>query len=74
MTKVIPDDPLGSLLVADYMYDLHNEQADNYINLFYSQLESGVVIEQSYIGSATELRKDIYKHFNVINGIGGIKI
>ena len=74
MTKVIPDDPLGSLLVADYMYDLNNEQAVNYINLFYSQLESGVVIEQSYIDSATELQKDIYKHFNIINGVGGIKI
>jgi len=68
MTKFLPDDPLGNLLVADYMYDLNNEQAIKYINLFYSQIESGVVVDQSYVDSAKELRKDIYNHFNMNSG------
>jgi tetratricopeptide (TPR) repeat protein len=65
MAKTRPNDPLGNLLAADYMYDLNNEQAVKFIDMFYSQLESGIVTEQSYINSASELRKDIYIRFNV---------
>jgi len=65
MTKVLPADPLGNLLVADYMYDLNNGNAIEYIDLFYGQLESGIAIDQHYVDSATELRKDIYKRFKI---------
>lgn len=65
MTKVSSIETLGNLLVADYMYDLNNEKAVEYINLFYKQLESGSVLEQSYIDSAIVLRQDIYQRFKV---------
>ena len=64
MAKVFPEDPLGNLLVADYFYDLNNEKAVEYIDLFYNQLASGLKTEKSYIDSAVELRKDIYQRFN----------
>lgn len=65
MTKVSSVEAVGNLLAADYMFDLNNKQAVEYIDLFYSQLESGASINKSYVDSAKGLRNDIYKRFNI---------